>query len=129
MSSNEFNKRGILVLLRFSRRRTHIERDNRYYRTDRKYTGLLRLKHFDIPEGTAVYAKLEMMNPGGSIKDRLGGMLIEDALRTGKVKPGGVIIEATAGNTGIGLALCARKHQLRAVFCVPEHFSRESDKL
>ncbi|MDJ1630801.1 pyridoxal-phosphate dependent enzyme [Bacillus velezensis] len=57
-----------------------------------------------------------MMNPGGSIKDRLGGMLIEDALRTGKVKPGGVIIEATAGNTGIGLALCARKHQLRAIF-------------
>lgn len=92
-------------------------------------TPLLRLKHFDIPEGTAVYAKLEMMNPGGSIKDRLGGMLIEDALRTGKVKPGGVIIEATAGNTGIGLALCAIKHQLRAVFCVPEHFSREKQQI
>ncbi|KXZ16600.1 cysteine synthase [Bacillus nakamurai] len=92
-------------------------------------TPLLRLNHFDIPEGTAVYAKLEMMNPGGSIKDRLGEMLIEDALQSGKLKSGGVIIEATAGNTGIGLALSARKHQLRAIFCVPEHFSREKQKI
>ncbi len=76
-------------------------------------TPLLRLKNFDVPEGVAVYAKLEMMNPGGSIKDRLGDMLIRDALDSGKVNPGGVIIEATAGNTGIGLALSARKYGLK----------------
>ncbi|MEH7743364.1 O-acetylserine dependent cystathionine beta-synthase, partial [Bacillus subtilis] len=92
-------------------------------------TPLLRLKNFDVPEGVAVYAKLEMMNPGGSIKDRLGDMLIRDALDSGKVKPGGVIIEATAGNTGIGLALSARKYGLKAIFCVPEHFSREKQQI
>ncbi len=92
-------------------------------------TPLLRLKNFDVPKGVTVYAKLEMMNPGGSIKDRLGDMLIRDALESGKVKPGGVIIEATAGNTGIGLALSARKHGLQAIFCVPEHFSTEKQQI
>lgn len=69
------------------------------------------------------------MNPGGSIKDRLGDMLIREALASGKLRPGGTIIEATAGNTGIGLALSARKHQLRTIFCVPEHFSQEKQQL
>ncbi|MCY7917810.1 O-acetylserine dependent cystathionine beta-synthase [Bacillus vallismortis] len=92
-------------------------------------TPLLRLKNFDVPEGVTVYAKLEMMNPGGSIKDRLGDMLIRDALESGRVKPGGVIIEATAGNTGIGLALSARKYGLQAIFCVPEHFSTEKQQI
>ncbi|MGF7532467.1 O-acetylserine dependent cystathionine beta-synthase [Bacillus mexicanus] len=92
-------------------------------------TPLLRLKNFDVPKGVTVFAKLEMMNPGGSIKDRLGDMLIRDALESGKVKPGGVIIEATAGNTGIGLALSARKHGLQAIFCVPEHFSTEKQQI
>ncbi|MEC2307088.1 O-acetylserine dependent cystathionine beta-synthase [Bacillus atrophaeus] len=92
-------------------------------------TPLLRLTNFHVPEGVAVYAKLEMMNPGGSIKDRLGDMLIQEALASGRIQPGGVIIEATAGNTGIGLALNARKHGLRAIFCVPEHFSIEKQKI
>ncbi|MCY8548044.1 O-acetylserine dependent cystathionine beta-synthase, partial [Bacillus vallismortis] len=92
-------------------------------------TPLLRLKNFDVPEGVTVYAKLEMMNPGGSIKDRLGDMLIRDALESGRVKPGGVIIEATAGNTGIGLALSARKYGVQAIFCVPEHFSTEKQQI
>lgn len=66
-------------------------------------TPLLRLKNFDVPEGVAVYAKLEMMNPGGSIKDRLGDMLIRDALDSGKVKPGGVIIELRQAIQGSAL--------------------------
>lgn len=67
-------------------------------------TPLLKLSGIGIPKGVEVYAKLEMMNPGGSIKDRLGDMLIREALASGKLRPGGTIIEATAGNTGIGLA-------------------------
>ncbi|QHZ47847.1 PLP-dependent cysteine synthase family protein [Bacillus sp. NSP9.1] len=88
-------------------------------------TPLLQLLNFPIPKGVNIYAKLEMMNPGGSIKDRLGEVLIDDALQQGKLKPGGTIIEATAGNTGIGLAMAARKHGITAIFCVPEHFSME----
>ena len=92
-------------------------------------TPLLKLSGIGVPEGVEVYAKLEMMNPGGSIKDRLGDMLIREALASGKLRPGGTIIEATAGNTGIGLALSARKHQLQTIFCVPEHFSQEKQQV
>ncbi|KIL15564.1 PLP-dependent cysteine synthase family protein [Bacillus safensis] len=92
-------------------------------------TPLLKLTGIGVPEGVEVYAKLEMMNPGGSIKDRLGDMLIREALASGKLRLGGTIIEATAGNTGIGLALSARKHQLQTIFCVPEHFSQEKQQV
>ncbi|MEY8845855.1 PLP-dependent cysteine synthase family protein [Bacillus safensis] len=92
-------------------------------------TPLLKLSGIGVPEGVEVYAKLEMMNPGGSIKDRLGDMLIREALASGKLRPGGTIIEATAGNTGIGLALSARKYQLQTIFCVPEHFSQEKQQV
>ncbi|MGE6629151.1 PLP-dependent cysteine synthase family protein [Bacillus sp. NPDC077027] len=92
-------------------------------------TPLLKLSGIGVPEGVEVYAKLEMMNPGGSIKDRLGEMLIEEALESGKLHPGGTIIEATAGNTGIGLALSARKYQLQPIFCIPEHFSQEKQQI
>ncbi|KKB72982.1 MULTISPECIES: PLP-dependent cysteine synthase family protein [Bacillus] len=92
-------------------------------------TPLLKLQKFQTPKGVNIYAKLEMMNPGGSIKDRLGEMLIDEALSSGKLKPGGTVIEATAGNTGIGLALSARKHGITAVFCVPEHFSMEKQAI
>ncbi|MEH7729658.1 cysteine synthase family protein [Bacillus safensis] len=92
-------------------------------------TPLLKLSGIGVPKGVEVYAKLEMMNPGGSIKDRLGDMLIREALASGKLRPGGTIIEATAGNTGIGLALSARKQQLQTIFCVPEHFSQEKQQL
>jgi cystathionine beta-synthase len=57
----------------------------------------------DIPAN--LYAKLEFMNPGGSIKDRIGYWLIEDAERRGALKPGGTIVEGTSGNTGVGLAI------------------------
>ncbi|PLC17759.1 cysteine synthase [Bacillus paralicheniformis] len=92
-------------------------------------TPLLQILNFHIPSGVNIYAKLEMMNPGGSIKDRLGEVMIAEAVDSGKLKPGGTVIEATAGNTGIGLALAARKHRIRPVFCVPEHFSMEKQSI
>lgn len=92
-------------------------------------TPLLQLLNIQQPKGVNIYAKLEMMNPGGSIKDLLGEMLIDEALSSGKLTPGGTVIEATAGNTGIGLALAARKHGITPVFCVPEHFSMEKQAI
>ncbi|WP_271725468.1 PLP-dependent cysteine synthase family protein [Bacillus paralicheniformis] len=92
-------------------------------------TPLLQILNFHIPSGVNIYSKLEMMNPGGSIKDRLGEVMIAEAVDSGKLKPGGTVIEATAGNTGIGLALAARKHRIRPVFCVPEHFSMEKQSI
>ncbi|WP_017471182.1 PLP-dependent cysteine synthase family protein [Amphibacillus jilinensis] len=92
-------------------------------------TPLIELKSFRQPNGTKIYAKLEYFNPGGSVKDRLGQAIVEDALLTGKLKKGGTIIEPTAGNTGIGLALAAQKYQLQVIFCVPEKFSIEKQEL
>ncbi|WP_042149268.1 PLP-dependent cysteine synthase family protein [Paucisalibacillus sp. EB02] len=88
-------------------------------------TPLLRIKNFDITNNVKLYAKLEFYNPGGSVKDRLGIELITEALRTEKISPGGTIIEPTAGNTGIGLALAAKEKGLKVTFVVPEHFSKE----
>jgi len=76
-----------------------------------------------------LYAKLEMFNPGGSVKDRLGRYLIETALKDGRLKPGGTVIEPTAGNTGIGLALAAIGRGIRVILVVPEHFSKEKQAL
>ncbi|MFD1849970.1 PLP-dependent cysteine synthase family protein [Oceanobacillus bengalensis] len=92
-------------------------------------TPLMEINHFSLPSGVRLYAKLEFFNPGGSVKDRLGRMLISEALESGKVTPGGTIIEPTAGNTGIGLALAALQKDLSVIFCVPEHFSTEKQQL
>jgi cysteine synthase A len=72
-----------------------------------------------------VVAKLEMRNPCGSVKDRLGVALVEDAERSGKLRPGMTLIEATGGNTGIGLALAAAIRGYRLVLTMPETMSRE----
>jgi cysteine synthase A len=72
-----------------------------------------------------VYAKLEYLNPGGSIKDRAAIGMIRRAEEEGKLYPGATIIEATAGNTGIGLALIGVNRGYRVIFCVPQRFSRE----
>ncbi|WP_108669507.1 cysteine synthase A [Peribacillus acanthi] len=92
-------------------------------------TPLLQLSHFSLPEGVNIYAKLEYFNPGGSVKDRLGKELLEAALKSGELKPGGTIIEPTAGNTGIGLALAAINTGIQVIFCVPEKFSQEKQEL
>lgn len=92
-------------------------------------TPLMELTNMDIPNKCRIFAKLEYFNPGGSVKDRLGVSLIEDAERRGVLKPGGTMIEPTAGNTGIGLAIAAIGKGYRVKFVVPEKFSREKQGL
>lgn len=92
-------------------------------------TPIVELTQFELPEGVRLFAKLEYFNPGGSVKDRLGLELIRDAEEKGMLKPGGTIIEPTAGNTGIGLALAAVGTGYRVIFCVPEKFSQEKQEL
>src|SRR4051794_5438707 len=72
-----------------------------------------------------LFLKLESKNPGGSIKDRIGLAMIEAAERDGKLKPGGTVVEATAGNTGLGLALVARAKGYRIALVVPDKMSTE----
>jgi cystathionine beta-synthase len=83
-----------------------------------------------VPEGAAsVVAKLEYMNPGGSVKDRIGIKLIEEAERAGKLKPGGTIVEPTSGNTGVGLAIAAALKGYRCIFVMPDKMSQEKISL
>ena len=92
-------------------------------------TPILHLRRL-VPAGAAdVYAKLEYMNPGGSVKDRAAIGMIEQAERDGKLKAGGTIVEATAGNTGVGLALIGVNKGYKVVFFVPERFSMEKIKI
>ncbi|GGB49586.1 PLP-dependent cysteine synthase family protein [Fictibacillus barbaricus] len=92
-------------------------------------TPLMELTQFSLPEGVRLFAKLEFMNPGGSVKDRLGMELLESALRNGELVQGGTIIEPTAGNTGIGLALAAINKGINVCFVIPEKFSIEKQEL
>ena len=72
-----------------------------------------------------LYAKLEFMNPGGSVKDRIGYYLIEDAEKRGLLKPGGTVVEATSGNTGVGLGMAAAIKGYQCVFVLPDKMSTE----
>lgn len=92
-------------------------------------TPLMELTRVDLPSGCRIFAKLEMFNPGGSVKDRLGVSLIEDAEQRGILQPGGTIVEPTAGNTGIGLAVAAIGKGYKVKFVVPEKFSQEKQAL
>lgn len=93
------------------------------------HTPLLKLNHMDFPTHVNVYAKLEFWNPGGSVKDRMGVAMLQDAERTGRLKPGGTIIETTAGNAGIGIALAALGRGYKVIFVVPEKFSVEKQAI
>ncbi len=86
-------------------------------------------KDYPMPKNSVIYAKLENLNPGGSVKDRLGKYLIANGIKTGKITKTTTIIEPTAGNTGIGLAIAALNQQLKTIFVVPEKFSLEKQQL
>ena len=92
-------------------------------------TPLVRLSHFDFPEEAKVYAKLELWNPSGSVKDRAGLWMLRDAESSGQIKSGGTIVEATAGNTGLGIAFAALNRGYRIIFVVPTKFSQEKQTL
>ena len=87
-------------------------------------TPMLKLKSLDTGP-CDLYVKLELNNPGGSIKDRVGLSIIEEAEKSGDLQPGGTIIEATAGNTGIGLALIAALKGYKIILVIPDKMSRE----
>ncbi|NHC39424.1 cysteine synthase family protein [Bacillus sp. MM2020_1] len=93
------------------------------------HTPIVEITQFPLPEGVRIFAKLEFMNPGGSVKDRLGIELLNEAFSSGKLQAGGTVIEPTAGNTGIGLALAAINKGIQVILCVPEKFSIEKQDL
>ncbi len=92
-------------------------------------TPILKLNHLGVKPSVGLYAKLELMNPAGSVKDRVGMYMIDDAIEKGLLKEGGTIVDATAGNTGIGIAIAALNRGLRVIFTVPEKFSIEKQKV
>ncbi|MEH7376963.1 PLP-dependent cysteine synthase family protein [Neobacillus drentensis] len=93
------------------------------------HTPIVEITQFPLSEGVRIFAKLEFMNPGGSVKDRLGIELLNEAFSSGKLQAGGTVIEPTAGNTGIGLALAAINKGIQVILCVPEKFSIEKQEL
>ena len=93
------------------------------------HTPLVKLNNVDLPEGVNIFAKLELYNPSGSVKDRTGLFMVERAEREGTLKKGGTIVEGTAGNTGLGIAFAALNKGYRVIFVVPEKFSQEKQTL
>jgi cystathionine beta-synthase len=92
-------------------------------------TPLVRLNRVAAGVRCTVLAKLEFMNPGGSVKDRIGLRMIEAAEQEGRLKPGGTIVEATSGNTGVGLAIAAALKGYKCVFVMPDKMSDEKVRL
>jgi cystathionine beta-synthase len=92
-------------------------------------TPLVRLQRLVPDDAATVLATLEYMNPGGSVKDRIGITMVEDAEREGKLKPGGTIVEPTSGNTGTGLAIAAALKGYRCIFVMPDKMSQEKISL
>ena len=88
-------------------------------------TPLLRLRDPDIPPGVELYAKLELLNPGGSVKDRPALRMIEDGERTGKLDPGKILLDSTSGNTGIAYAMIAAAKGYRVRLAMPASVSQE----
>jgi cystathionine beta-synthase len=92
-------------------------------------TPLVQLQRLGRKDGPALLAKLEFMNPGGSVKDRIGLRMIERAEREGKLEPGGTIVEPTSGNTGVGLAIAAALKGYRCIFVMPDKIAQEKISL
>ena len=92
-------------------------------------TPLVKLNNMGLPQGINLFAKLELWNPAGSVKDRIGREMIEDAEKRGDLKEGGTIVEGTAGNTGLGIAFAALKKGYKVIFVVPTKFSQEKQTL
>ncbi|MFH0881081.1 MAG: pyridoxal-phosphate dependent enzyme, partial [Lentisphaerota bacterium] len=89
------------------------------------HTPLIRLNRMAAEISSPIYIKAEFLNPGGSVKDRIGLAMIEAAERSGQLKSGGVIIEATAGNTGVGLAQAAAIKGYRLIVVMPDKMSQD----
>jgi cysteine synthase A len=92
-------------------------------------TPMLHLSRIAPEGGADIFAKLEYLNPGGSVKDRAAIGMIQRAEQEGRLEPGGTILEATAGNTGIGLALIGVNKGYQVIVCVPEKFAEEKVKV
>src|ERR687893_2909652 len=92
-------------------------------------TPLIRLRRASEETGCTILGKAEFLNPGGSVKDRPGRQMILEAEKRGELRPGGLVGEATAGNTGIGLALVANARGYRTLIVIPETQSQEKDTL
>jgi cystathionine beta-synthase len=93
------------------------------------WTPLIRLGRIGAGLRTPIYGKAEYVNPGASVKDRIGLAIIEDAERRGELKPGGVVVEGTSGNTGVGLAIAAALKGYRCIFTMPDKMSQEKVRL
>ncbi len=92
-------------------------------------TPLVRLKRLGRGLPCPVYAKVEFFNPGGSVKDRIAVNMIEEAERSGRLKPGGTVVESTSGNTGLGLAMVCAKKGYKSIFVMPDKMSQEKVRL
>ena len=93
------------------------------------WTPLIRLGRVGAGSRTPVYAKAEYVNPGGSVKDRIGLAIIEAAERAGELRPGGTVVEGTSGNTGVGLAIAAALKGYHCIFTMPDKMSQEKARL
>src|SRR5438128_1592707 len=89
------------------------------------HTPLIKLRSASEATGCTILGKAEFMNPGGSVKDRAGRQMILEAEKRGELRPGGLVVEATAGNTGIGLALVANARGYRTLIVIPQTQSQE----
>lgn len=92
-------------------------------------TPLVRLNRVARSAGCPVYAKIEFLNPGGSVKDRIGITMITEAEASGRLKPGGTVVESTSGNTGVGLAITCAIKGYKAIFVMPDKMSQEKIQL
>ncbi|MBM2822946.1 MAG: Cystathionine beta-synthase, partial [Thermoleophilia bacterium] len=89
------------------------------------HTPIVRLERLGRDVPGELLAKLEYLNPGGSVKDRIGLAMIEAAEKDGRLRPGGTIVEPTSGNTGVGLAIAAALRGYRCIFVMPDKMSQE----